>query len=103
MYKNLEFIINNEGIVKRINYDTLGPLGFIQQSLLNRTNRMTLIYNSTLKWDEIVSIEDKNDTLYVKSDNSNNFYGSGQILIPKEIDGYEEIKKIIGSHLTTNN
>ena len=102
LYKNLEVIINEEGIVKQVNYDTLGQLGFIQQMLLNRSNRMSPIYNSILKWNEIVSMEEKNNNLCVKSATSNNFYGSGQILIPKEIDGYEEIKKIIGSHLTNN-
>ena len=102
IYASVEIIINDEGIQKSINYDTLGKLNFIDKFIIGGANRLSPLYNVLLTWQQVTAIDEKTYDLYIKSINTSNFYGSGQIIIPKEIDNYDEIKRIVTTHLNTN-
>lgn len=102
IYANIEVIINDEGIRKSINYDTAGKLNIIDKSFISMANRRSPLYNISLTWQQVTAIDEKTHDLYIKSINASNFYGSGQIIIPKEIENYDEIKKIVVAHLNTN-
>lgn len=93
VYANLEILINDEGIQKSINYPMPSKVNFIDRLIINSANHLTSLYNNSLTWERITAIDEKPRDLYIKTVSANNFYGSGQIIIPKEIEQYEEIKK----------
>ncbi len=102
IYANLQVIINDEGIEKSINYDTLGKIGFVDKFFIGRTHRLSPLYNISLSWQQITAVDEKTNDLRIRTITAANFYGSGQIIIPKEIDNYEEIKKILIGYLNNN-
>jgi len=102
IYQNLEIIVSDEGIQKSINYQTFGEVTFIDRFIINKANQLTPLYKNLLRWEEITAIDEKPHNLYIKTNGSNNFYGTGQIVVPKEIEQYEEIKKVVVNHLNKN-
>jgi hypothetical protein len=103
-YANIGFgIIVAKTIVFKVSDDALSRNLDIDESKLNfiqlygwQKNKLQLKL-ICIKWIDIKSITDKGHSLLIKSRNTNILNGNGMLMLPKEIEGFDELDKIIRS------
>lgn len=87
-------IIDENSIIRTINLINENNINPLQQCSCQNNNTpggncLQILFK------DITSIEEKNGNLTIKSKYANSFSGNHTIVIPQEIDKYEEIKQII--------
>jgi hypothetical protein len=51
--------------------------------------------NAYVRWSDLTSAEDKKHSIFLKSKNFNSLTGEGSMMLPKEIEGFDEIDTLI--------
>ncbi|QKG51776.1 hypothetical protein [Hymenobacter sp. BRD67] len=99
-YANYKIIITNNQIRKIIDFSKKESLFGINRMLLENTKQIYPQNNIAINIKDIDKIIETAHGLLIKSKYANNFFGSGQILIPKEIESYGEINNILSIQIT---
>ena len=93
MMKSVEFIVTDSELRKRIAIEE-SQLNFFQKfqwkSLQNKG-----LANVSIRWEDIGALKDQGHSLFVKSKNASSFFGSGIIVLPKEIDNFDKLEEVI--------
>ena len=93
-YSNYLIEINDTIIKKHISIEN-SKLSELNAMNWKKAKRLYPQNNISIEWEKITKVEEKKYGLWLKTENTNNFFGSGQVIIPKEIEKYEELKQII--------
>ncbi|WP_151087815.1 hypothetical protein [Hymenobacter baengnokdamensis] len=94
-YANYKIIITNNQIRKIIDFSKKESLFRINRMPLENTKQIYPQNNIAINIKDIDKIIETAHGLLIKTKYANNFFGSGQILIPKEIESYGEINNIL--------
>jgi hypothetical protein len=94
-YDNYLIEINDTIIRKYINLENNSKLSGLDKMNWDKAKRLYPQNDISIEWEKINKIEEKKYGLWLKTENANNFFGSGQVIIPREIEKYEELKQII--------
>lgn len=94
-YDNYLININDKMIRKHINLENKSELSGLDKMNWERAKRLYPQNDISIEWEKISKIEEKKYGLWLKTENSNNLFGSGQVIIPREIEKFEELKQII--------
>ncbi len=94
-YENYFIKVNDTIIRKYINLENNSKLSGFDKMNWDKAKRLYPQNNISIEWEKLSKIEEKKYGLWLKTKNANNFFGGGQVIIPKEIEKYEELKQII--------
>lgn len=97
IYRNTVFIVDDRGIQKLVDFEQFGNPGFISGIVLRRSKQMSPDFNIFLQWSEVCRVKEKKHRIILLSANASSFYGTGQIIIPKEIQNFNQLRAYIDS------
>lgn len=99
-YSNYLIEINDTIISKHISIEN-SKLSELNAMNWKKAKRLYPQNNISIEWKKIAKIEEKRFGLCLKTESANNFFGSGQVVIPREIENYNELKQIINEKINT--
>ncbi len=93
--KSLFIIIDENSITKKIDLENTSRVSLLNMCLYNLAKRFTYGYFICIKFNQINSIISNKGDLWIYSLASDSFTGKGVLIIPQEIEKFDEIDSII--------
>ncbi len=87
--KSTYFVITDNTVAILLDKTKLNLLNKI--GIARNESKSGVKFNQTIKISEISSAETTKNEMIIKSDNYNPFTNNGRIVIPKEVEGYENV------------
>jgi len=95
LYSNYTIVLSDDGLKRYIDIDASQLTG-LKKFSWQRAERINPPY-VFLRWADIKSVVENNHGLFVKTSHSGSLFGAGQIIVPKQMENYEELKQQIKS------
>ncbi len=97
--KNLLVTIDDTSITRIIDLDNEPRMNFLHKYAYQNAKQISGAYYAQIAFKDLKSVETKKEDLWLKSTKSNSFNGKNMIVIPTELEGFEEIEKILKAKL----
>ncbi len=99
---NYKITVTEELLQKHVDIEDEQQLYGLNKFLWTLVKRKAPLYTVSIKWLDIVAVAEKKYGLHIKAKNTTYSNGQGQIIVPKQIAGYEELKTQITIHSKKN-
>jgi hypothetical protein len=93
-HRQTVYITDADGIRRIMNINE-ADLNVIQKLVWTKAKEQQHNRNAYVRWSDLTSAEDKKHSIFLKSKNFNSLTGEGSMMLPKEIEGFDEIDTLI--------
>jgi|SRR6185437_4498752 len=97
--ENLLIIIDEQSITKKIDLENTPQLNLVNIALYNVAKRNTYGYNTCIEFNQINLVTYKKGDLWIYAVASNSFTGKNVLIVPQEIERFDEIDCVIKNRI----
>lgn len=93
-HRQTVYVTDADGIRRIMNINEY-DLNVLQKLVWAKAKEQQQNRNAYVRWSDLKSVEDKKHSLYIRGKNFNSMTAEGSMMIPKEIEGFDEIDTLI--------